>query len=154
MLYSIRWTLVSRGFTRINTRTDPYPGLLRHRPCPYDQNQQPKRTCSFAFVDVGNALTILASTHSACAQMRFCCTNNNFIFMCTNELPFFSGKGVYKLLEIVQYSIKYPLPTLDSKWCTKRRVYYCKHVAHSDWRRIAFSGLCIVLYYIGLLFHK
>ena len=30
-------------------------------------------TCSFAFVDVGNALTISAPTRSACAQTRFCC---------------------------------------------------------------------------------
>ena len=35
-----------------------------------------KQTCSFTFVDVGNALTIFASTQSACAQARFRCMNN------------------------------------------------------------------------------
>ena len=41
--YSIRWTLVSQGFTQINLRagTCNWP-LPRHRPCLYDQKQEPK----------------------------------------------------------------------------------------------------------------
>ena len=45
MLYSICWALVSQGFTHkpVATRgkTTP-PGLFRHRPCLYDQNQELK----------------------------------------------------------------------------------------------------------------
>ena len=57
-----------------------------------------KRTRLFTFLDVGNAVTIFVSTQSACAQMRFSCTDNRVIFMCTNELkdvcklPFLSRK--------------------------------------------------------------
>ena len=65
----------------------------------------------------------------------FCCTKNRIIisFLCVwiirvRKLPFFPEKGgvwinrVYELLEIIQYSIECSLPTLDSKWCTKKRV--------------------------------
>ena len=65
--------------------------------------------CLFPFVDVGNTLTIFASTQSACAQTCFRCTKNNFIFTCANKLeyvnyPFFSWKrGVYELIGYMNY---------------------------------------------------
>ena len=46
------------------------------------------RTCLFALVDIRNARITFASTGRACSQMNFHCTNNNFIFMCKNELEY------------------------------------------------------------------
>lgn len=40
-----------------------------------------QRKCLVTFSDVGKALTIHASTHSACAEMRFFCTNNRIMIL-------------------------------------------------------------------------
>ena len=46
---------------------------------PLRSEPRPKRTCLFAFVDIGNALAIFASTQSACAQTCFRYMNNRII---------------------------------------------------------------------------
>ena len=94
-------------------RTDPHPGLLQHRPCPYDQNQEPSiRICEH-----------WKCSHNVCVNSECLCSNalllyeqqnNNFIFTCTNKLEyvnyhFFPKKGdvqinkVHKLLQSLWY---------------------------------------------------
>ena len=73
-LYSIRWTLVSRYFTQINVREHAdWPLPLAYFDIVHALTIRTKsfkcewtrsfRTCSFAFVDVRNALAIFTSTH-------------------------------------------------------------------------------------------
>ena len=71
------------NFTRTNLRecSGLTPTLAYSTLCMplYDQNQDPKEHVHFAFVDIGNALAIFASTQSACAQTCFRYMNNRII---------------------------------------------------------------------------
>ena len=70
------------NFTRTNLRerSGLTPTLAYSTSCtPLRSEPRPKRTCSFAFVDIGNALAIFVSTQSACAQTRFRYMNNRII---------------------------------------------------------------------------
>ena len=51
----------------------------------YDQNQEPKEKVYLHFWTL-ETLSPYLHQLSACAQTRFCCTNNNFIFTSTNQL--------------------------------------------------------------------
>ena len=93
--------------------TDPYPGLFRHHPFPYDQNQEPKEhVCSNLWTL--ETLSQYLLQLSACVQTCFRCTNMvrtiEFHFSRTNNLEYITvEKGgvrsnrVYELLEILRY---------------------------------------------------
>ena len=91
--YSIRWTLVSWGFTWINTH-GLTPTLAYFDIVPRTKSQ---KKFSFAFVDIGNALIIFASTQSACVQTRFRCTNIYvYKWITVSKLPSSRKRGVYE----------------------------------------------------------
>ena len=83
---------------------NPYPSLFRHCPCLYNQNQEEPKECVHSLCGHWKRFTVFASTQSACAQKYFHCTNDNFIFMCTNIFEyvnyqgFFPGKGVVRII--------------------------------------------------------
>ena len=80
--------------------------------------------CSFTFVNVGNTLTISASTQCLCSNALLLHEQwkNNFIFTCTNKLEyvfFLEKRGVqinrvYKLVEF--YSNNYRQIELNMFW--------------------------------------
>ena len=69
-------TAFAERYSREPSHTDwPLPQLILTSSLPVRSEPRAKRTCSFAFVDVRNGLTIFVS-QSACAQTHFHCTKN------------------------------------------------------------------------------
>ena len=109
--------LLNISLTRLHTNKPAGTWKLTPTPAYFDivpaLQPRAKRTCSFAFAHVWNALTIFNS-ECLCSNVCFCCTNNRIIISFTNKLEyvnycFFPEKGgvrinrVYELLEILQW---------------------------------------------------